>query len=85
MSILHVRNIPEALVMRLKQRAKEQRRSLSAEVITLLEWAIEEADRASAAPLESIRRRRFYEPAVVQGCMVRRYAQVFMLLLNNSA
>jgi plasmid stability protein len=65
MAILHVRNIPETLFMRLKQRAKEQRRSLSAEVIILLEWAIEEADRASGAPLESIRRRRFYEPAVV--------------------
>jgi len=63
MSILHVRNIPEPLYVRLKQRAKTQRRSLSAEVITLLEWAVEEAERASEVPLAAIRRRRFFEPA----------------------
>jgi len=31
---------------------------LCAEVITLLEWAVEEAEWASGAPLASIRRRR---------------------------
>jgi plasmid stability protein len=65
MSILHVRNVPQDLYLRLKQRAETQRRSLSAEVITLLEWAIEEVDRASELSLESIRRRRFFEPASV--------------------
>ena len=59
MSILHVRNVPQDLYLRLKQRAETQRRSLSAEVITLLEWAIEEVERASELSLESIRRRRF--------------------------
>ena len=63
MSILHVRNVPEELHARLKQRAETQRRSLSTEVVTLLEWAVEEADRASALPLESIRRRRSFAPA----------------------
>jgi hypothetical protein len=48
--------------MRLKQRAETQRRSLSAKVITLLEWAIKEADRTSEFYLESIRRRRSFEP-----------------------
>ena len=65
MSILHVRNVPQDLYLRLKQRAETQRRSLSAEVITLLEWAIEEVERASELSLESIRRRRFFEPASV--------------------
>jgi plasmid stability protein len=65
MSILHVRNVPQDLYLRLKQRAETQRRSLSAEVVTLLEWAIEEVDRASELSLESIRRRRFFEPASV--------------------
>ncbi len=65
MSILHVRNVPETLYMRLKQRAEKQHRSLGAEVITLLEWAVEEVDRASEIPLESIRRHRFFEPAAV--------------------
>ena len=29
------------------------------------EWAVEEAERASEAPLASIRRRRFFDPAAV--------------------
>ena len=65
MSTLHVRNVPKNLYMRLKQRAETQHRSLSAEVVTLLEWAVEEVDRASELSLESIRRRRFFEPASV--------------------
>ena len=65
MPILHVRNVPQELYLRLKQRAKAQRRSLSAEVIALLEWATQEVDRASELSLESIRRRRFFEPASV--------------------
>ena len=65
MSILHVRNVPQDLYTRLKQRAETQHRSLSAEVVTLLEWAVEEVDRTSELSLESIRRRRFFEPASV--------------------
>jgi plasmid stability protein len=64
MSILHVRNVPQELHVRLKQRAETQHRSLSAEVITLLEWAVEEIDQA-AVSLEAIRSRRFFEPASV--------------------
>ena len=37
MAILHVRNVPEKLYSRLQRRAEMQRRSLSSEVITLLE------------------------------------------------
>lgn len=63
MPILHVRNIPNELYARLQRRAEVQRRSLSAEVLTLLEWAIEEAERTSEATLTSIRRRRSFNPA----------------------
>lgn len=58
MTILHVRNIPEALHQRLKQRAETQRRSLSAEVIALLEWALEEVERDATTTLQAIRERR---------------------------
>jgi len=63
MTILHVRNVPESLHTRLKERAEAQRRSLSAEVITLLEWAVEETERCPAVTLEAIRRRRTFDPA----------------------
>ena len=63
MSILHVRNVPAPLYRQLKQRAEVQRRSLSAEVIMLLEWAIEEAERRPAATLDAIRARRHFDPA----------------------
>ena len=62
MSILHVRNVPENLYLRLKERADAQRRSLSAEVVTLLEWALEEAERHPALTLEGIRHRRSFNP-----------------------
>ena len=63
MSILHVRNVPENLYLQLKKRADAQRRSLSAEVITLLAWAIEEAERRPVLTLDAIRRRRTFNPA----------------------
>jgi plasmid stability protein len=63
MRILHVRNIPEELYARLKQRAETERRSLSAEVITLLQRAVEEVEPSSEATLASIRGRRFFDPA----------------------
>ncbi|HOT92756.1 MAG TPA: Arc family DNA-binding protein [Anaerolineae bacterium] len=62
MSILHVRNIPEQLYERIKARAETQRRSLSAEVIALLESAIEEAERDPAITLQIIRERREQYP-----------------------
>ena len=63
MAILHVRNVPEPLYERLRERAEAQRRSLSADVITLLAWAIEEAERRPAVTLDAIRRRRSFNPA----------------------
>ena len=63
MPILHVRNVPEILYVDLRRRAESQRRSLSAEVITLLEWAVAEAERTSEMTLTSIRQRRSFDPA----------------------
>jgi plasmid stability protein len=63
MPILHVRNLPDELYAQLQRRADVQRRSLSAEVIALLDWALKEAERASTVALASICSRRTYDPA----------------------
>jgi len=60
MPILHVRNVPEDLYERLRQRAQAERRSLSAEVITLLTRAVEETERSPEATLAAIRLRRSF-------------------------
>jgi len=62
-SILHVRNVPETLYERLRHRAAVQRRSLSAEVITLLTKALNEEEQTPQATLAAIRSRRFFDPA----------------------
>ena len=62
MSVLHVRNVPESLYERLRRRAEAQRRSLSAEVITLLTRALEEEGQSPEATLAAIRSRRFFHP-----------------------
>ncbi len=63
MATLHVRNIPESLYERLRQRAEAQNRSISAEVIVLLERALDDRRQNQADVLADIRRRRFYNPA----------------------
>ena len=63
MPTLHVRNIPEPLYDRLRQRADSQNRSLSAEVVVLLDFALEQSGDEQAELLDSIRRRRFFNPA----------------------
>ena len=65
MPILHVRNVPPELYERLKRMAEEQNRSLSAQVITLLEQAIEMNLRSQAEIIASIRRRRTFQPAAI--------------------
>jgi len=63
MSVLHVRNVPDTLCERLRRRAEEQRRSLSAEVITLLSRALEEEEQSPQVTLAAIRSRRSFHPA----------------------
>lgn len=64
MNTLHVRSVPNDLYKRLQQLAQSRNRSLSAQVITLLEQAIEieERRKKQAKVLSSIQRRRFKAP-----------------------
>jgi plasmid stability protein len=64
MNTLHVRSVPDNLYNRLQQLAQSRNRSLSAQVITLLEQAleIEERRKRQAKVLSSIQRRRFKAP-----------------------
>ena len=65
MPILHVRNVPEDLYEQVRRRAAAERRSLSAEVIRLLEGALAQAEPAGSQTeiLAEIRRRRSFHPA----------------------
>jgi plasmid stability protein len=65
MPTLYVRNVPKILDTRLRKRAQEYNRSISAEVVTLLDLALEERGSTQKDLLDSIRRRRFFDPAAV--------------------
>ena len=65
MSTLHVRNVPDELYEQIQQRARAQGRSISAEVISLLQYAMLRSERTQAETLADIRRRRSYRPADV--------------------
>ena len=61
MPILHVRKVPGRLYKRIQALAREERRSLSAQVIRLLEEAVRQAERrreSMSVILERIRARR---------------------------
>lgn len=64
MATLHVRGVPDELYEQVRSLATARQRSLSAEIIQLLEQAL--ADEAlreeQSALLESIRRRRYIPP-----------------------
>lgn len=59
MAILHVRNVPEKLYRRIQELAEEEQRSMTGEVIALLDAAVErrEARKRTAGMLSRIRRR----------------------------
>jgi plasmid stability protein len=65
MPTLHVRSVPEDLYQRLHELAQEQSRSLSAQVVTLLNRALQEEERRrqQVNTLKAIRRRRFSPPS----------------------
>lgn len=65
MATLHVRNVPPDLHRRLSRHARAERRSLSAEVITLLTRALESAERSPEQILAAIEERRRFTPAAV--------------------
>jgi antitoxin FitA len=65
MKTLHLHNIPDSLYEKLQSLARSQKRSLNAQVIAMLEQAIErqERRRGQREALDSIRSRRFKPPA----------------------
>lgn len=63
MPTLHVRNIPEPLYDRLRKRAQDRNRSISAEVVSLLDFALDESSDTQSQLLDNIHRRRFFDPA----------------------
>ena len=62
MPILHVRNVPDDLYEHIRRQAQEQNRSISAQVVYLLERAVLESPQAQRQVLENIRRRRISFP-----------------------
>ena len=62
MSTLHVRNVPENLYEQIRRQAQEQNRSISAQVVYLLERVLSDNAQAQSEILQGIRRRRFYRP-----------------------
>jgi plasmid stability protein len=64
MQTLHVRSVPEELYDRLRALAQAKQRSLSAQVILLLDKALEEEAKhqEQAQVLAELRRRRFTPP-----------------------
>jgi plasmid stability protein len=59
MAILHVRNVPEKLYKRIQKLAEEENRSVTAEVIQLLNQGLQarEARQGATAVIERIRQR----------------------------
>jgi hypothetical protein len=64
MQTLHVRSVPDDLYNRLRSLAQSEQRSLSAQVIMLLDRALEDETKLQqqAQILAEIRRRRFTPP-----------------------
>ena len=76
MATLHVRNVPDDLYQRLKRLADERHRSLSAEVIELLEAGVATRDRAARmeealARLAEVRRQLPAVPAGYAADLIR--------------
>lgn len=65
MPTLHVRNVPDDLYERIRERAQDKSRSITAEVIQLLQRALSENEQEQGKVLECIQRRRFFRPADV--------------------
>lgn len=65
MATLHVRNVPDEMYARLRERAETSHRSLSAEVLILLRDALEDGKPSQREILAEVRRRRFFRPSDV--------------------
>ena len=65
MATLHVRNVPDEVYQRLRDRAEASNRSLSAEVVVLLRGVLDDRKPSQREVLDEIRRRRSFRPADV--------------------
>ena len=65
MATLHVRNVPDEIYERLRERAETSHRSLSAEVLILLRDALDDRKPSQREVLAEIRRKRFFRPSDV--------------------
>lgn len=65
MSIIHVRNVPDSLYEQIRRQAQEQNRSISAQVIYLLERVVQTNSQTQGELLQDIRRRRSFQPEQV--------------------
>lgn len=65
MATLHVRNVPDEIYQRLREKAEASNRSLSAEVVVLLRGALENRKPSQREVLDEIRRQRTFRPADV--------------------
>jgi antitoxin FitA len=63
MATLHVRNVPDEIYQRLREKAEASNRSLSAEVVVLLRGALDDRKTSQREVLDEIRRRRSFRPA----------------------
>lgn len=54
MAVLNVKNLPDDLYEKMKERAKRERRSVAQEVTRILTKALEEDDRPSLLELEGL-------------------------------
>ena len=65
MATLHVRNVPDALYDRLRRQAEAQNRSLSAEILIVLDRALSEGPNSQSERLARVSRRRSHSPIAV--------------------
>ena len=65
MATVHVRNVPDDLYERIQELASDSNRSISAQVVTLLDEAVQSHENrlGQREILARIRRRRFVPPA----------------------
>jgi plasmid stability protein len=63
MATLHVRNVPDKLYAMLKARAQADGRSLSAEVLMILERALQRPRYSQRELLQNLQRRQHFSPA----------------------
>ena len=59
MAVLNVKNLPDALYLKLRERARRERRSISQEVAHLLSQALDEEPRLSILDLKGLGKARW--------------------------